>query len=105
MASLLYQTIEQISREKHIEPDVIVAAIEDAMIVAARKFYKTEEDLRAKFNPDSGQIDVFAVRPVVEEITDAKKEFTLAEAKRIEPSAVVGSEGGISQPTNVLGRT
>ena len=38
MASLLYQTIEQISREKHIEPEVIVAAIEDAMIVAARKF-------------------------------------------------------------------
>ena len=59
MASLLYQTIEQISRDKHIEPEVIVAAIEDAMIVAARKFYKTEEDLRAKFNPDSGQIDVF----------------------------------------------
>ena len=73
MASLLYQTIEQISREKHIEPEVIVAAIEDAMIVAARKYYKTEEDLRAKFNPDSGQIDVFAVRPVVEEVTDPKK--------------------------------
>src|SRR5712672_2022605 len=104
MASLLYQTIEQISREKHIEPEVIVAAIEDAMIVAARKYYKTEEDLRAKFNPDSGQIDVFAVRPVVEEVTDPKKEFTLAEAKRIDPSAVVGSEVVIPKPTDVLGR-
>src|ERR1700724_686336 len=104
MASLLFQTIEQISREKHIEPEVIVAAIEDAMIVAARKFYKTEEDLRAKFNPDSGQIDVFAVRPVVEEVTDPKKEFTLAEAKRIDPNAVVGSEVVIPKPTDVLGR-
>jgi N utilization substance protein A len=104
MASLLYQTIEQISREKHIEPEVIVAAIEDAMIVAARKFYKTEEDLRAKFNPDSGQIDVFAVRPVVEEVSDPKKEFTLAEAKRFDPSAVVGSEVVIPKPTDVLGR-
>src|ERR1700724_1794311 len=104
MASLLFQTIEQISREKHIEPEVIVAAIEDAMIVAARKFYKTEEDLRAKFNPDSGQIDVFAVRPVVEEVTDPKKEFTLAEAKRIDPNAVVGSEVLIPKPTDVLGR-
>src|ERR1700722_815759 len=99
MANLLYQTIEQISREKHIEPEVIVAAIEDAMIVAARKYYKTEEDLRAKFNPDSGQIDVFAVRPVVEEVTDPKKEFTLAEAKRIDPSAVVGSEVVIPKRT------
>ena len=42
MASLLYQTIEQISREKHIEPEVIVAAIEDAMVVAARKYYRTD---------------------------------------------------------------
>ena len=104
MASLLFQTIEQISREKHIEPEVIVAAIEDAMIVAARKFYKTEEDLRAKFNPDSGQIEVFAVRPVFEEVTDPKKEFTLAEAKRIDPNAVVGSEVIIPKPTDVLGR-
>ena len=104
MASLLYQTIEQISREKHIEPEVIVAAIEDAMIVAARKYYKTEEDLRAKFNPDSGQIEVFAVRPVVEEVTDPKKEFTLEEAKRIDPSAVVGGEVIIPKPTDVLGR-
>src|ERR1700687_5210481 len=104
MASLLYQTIEQISREKHIEPEAIVAAIEDAMIVAARKFYKTEEDLRAKFNPDSGQVEVFAVRPVVEEVTDPKKEFSLAEAKRIDPNAEVGSEIVIPKPTDVLGR-
>src|SRR5579864_1458413 len=74
MASLLYQTIEQISRDKHIEPEIIIAAIEDAMVVAARKYYKTEDDLRAKFDPDSGQVDVYAVRPVVEEVTDPKKE-------------------------------
>src|ERR1017187_4989356 len=104
MASLLYQTIEQISREKHIEPEVIIAAIEDAMIVAARKFYKTEEDIRAKFNPDSGQVDVFAVRPVVEEVTDPKKEFTLAEAKKFDPNAVVGGEVVMRRPTDVLGR-
>src|SRR5450631_2845616 len=104
MANLLYQTIEQISREKHIEPDVIVAAIEDAMVVAARKFYKTEEDVRAKFNPDTGQVDVYAVRPVVAEVTDPKKEFTLAEAKRIDPNAEVGGEVIIPKPTGVLGR-
>ena len=67
MASLLYQTIEQISREKHIEPEIIVAAIEDAMIVAARKYYRTEEDLRSKLNPDTGLIEVYSVHTVVEE--------------------------------------
>src|ERR1700688_359275 len=104
MANLLYQTIEQISREKHIEPEVIVAAIEDAMIVAARKFYKTEEDLRAKFNPDSGQVEVFAVRPVVEEVTDPKKEFSLAEASGVDPNAAIGSEVMMPRPTDVRRR-
>jgi len=73
MANLLYQQIEMLSREKHIEPEVVVSAIEDAMVVAARKYYKTEEDLRAKFNQETGQVDVFSVYTVVEEVTDPKK--------------------------------
>ena len=48
-----YQQIEMLSREKHIEPEVVVSAIEDAMVVAARKYYKTEEDLRGKFNSET----------------------------------------------------
>jgi N utilization substance protein A len=104
MASLLYQTIEQISREKHIEPEIIVAAIEDAMVVAARKFYKTEEELRAKFDQESGQISVFAVRTVVEEVADPNREWTLAEAKKQVPTAEVGSEIMIPRPTDMLGR-
>jgi len=104
MASLLFQTIEQISREKHIEPEIIVSAIEDAMVVAARKYYKTEDDLRARFNPETGQVDVFAVRAVVEEVTDPNREWTLAEAKRQDPNAQVGTEIVMSRPTDVLGR-
>jgi N utilization substance protein A len=104
MASLLYQTIEQISREKHIDPEVIVSAIEDAMVVAARKYYKTEEDLRAKFNPDSGQVDVFSVRVVVEEVADPNREWTLAEAKKHKSDAEVGAEIVTPRPTDVLGR-
>ena len=104
MASMLYQTIEQISREKHIEPEVIVAAIEDEMVVAARKYYKVEEDMRAKFNPETGHVDVYVVKAVVEEVTDPKRELTVAEAKKIDPSAEVGSEVLFPKPTDVLGR-
>ncbi len=75
MANLLYQQIEMLSREKHIEPEVVVSAIEDAMVVAARKHYKTEEDLRAKFNQETGQVEVFSVMTVVEEVVDPKKEL------------------------------
>src|SRR5215469_7585174 len=94
MASLLYQTIEQISREKHIEPDVIVAAIEDAMVVAARKFYRTEEELRSKFNPETGHVDVYSVHTVVEEVTDPLREISLAEARKQSPEIEVGGEIG-----------
>jgi transcription termination/antitermination protein NusA len=104
MANLLYQQIEMLSREKHIEPEVVVSAIEDAMVVAARKYYKTEEDLRAKFNQETGQVDVFSVYTVVEEVTDPKKEITLAEAKKKNPEAEVGTEIVAAKPTDVLGR-
>jgi N utilization substance protein A len=104
MASLLYQTIEQISREKHIEPEIIVAAIEDAMVVAARKYYRTEEDLRSKFNPESGQVDVYSVHTVVEEVTDPLREISLGEAKKRQPEIEVGGEVIEAKPTDVLGR-
>jgi N utilization substance protein A len=104
MASLLYQQIEMLSREKHIEPEVVVSAIEDAMVVAARKFYKSEEDLRAKFNQETGQVDVYSVYTVVEEVTDPKKEITLADAKKKNPTAEVGTEIVTARPTDVLGR-
>ncbi len=104
MASMLYQTIEQISREKHIEPEVIVAALEDAMAVAARKYYKTEENLRGKFDPQSGEIHVFAVRSVVEEVADPKLEMTLDEARKFDPKVEVGGEVLFAKPTEVLGR-
>jgi N utilization substance protein A len=104
MANLLYHQIEMLSREKHIEPEIVVSAIEDAMVVAARKYYKTEEDLRAKFNQETGQVDVFSVHVVVEEVTDPKKEVSLAEAKKKNPDAEVGTEIVAAKPTDVLGR-
>jgi transcription termination/antitermination protein NusA len=104
MASLLFQTIEQISREKHIEPDVIVAAIEDAMVVAARKYYKTEEDLRSKFNAETGHVDVFSVRTVVEEVADPLREISLADARKQQPAIEPGGEIFQNKPTEVLGR-
>jgi transcription termination/antitermination protein NusA len=104
MSSLLNQQIELLSREKHIEPEVVVAAIEDAMVVAARKYYKTEENLRAKFNAESGHVDVYSVRTVVEEVADPLGEINLADARRTNPSAEVGTEILSLKPTDVLGR-
>src|SRR5690242_17147419 len=104
MTSLLYQTIEQISRDKHIEPEIIVAAIEHEMVGAARKYYRTEEDLRSKFNPETGQVDVYSVHTVVEEVADPLKEISLTDARKQNPGIEVGGEVTASKPTEVLGR-
>jgi N utilization substance protein A len=104
MASQLYQQIELISREKHIEPEIIIAAIEDAMVVAARKYYRTEEDLRSKFNPTTGQVDVYSVHTVVEEVADPVREISLNDARKRQPDVEVGGEVTESKPTDVLGR-
>ena len=66
MSNLLFQTIDQISREKGIDPQIVIHAIEDAIVVASRKYFKSNEELRGRINPETGEIDVFAIRKVVD---------------------------------------
>ena len=54
MASELYNVIDALSREKGIDPEIVVAAVEDAIVVATRKFYKTQESLRAVLDRETG---------------------------------------------------
>jgi N utilization substance protein A len=106
MANQLRQQIEQISREKNINPDVIIAAIEDAILTASKKHYKEEEDLRSRFNEESGQIEVFAVKQVVDEVEIEETQIGLAEAAELFPGAEIeiGQEIEFPKPTDVLGR-
>jgi transcription termination/antitermination protein NusA len=74
------------------------------MVVAARKYYRTEEDIRSKFNAESGQIDVYSVHTVVEDVADPLREISLAEARKQNPNIEVGGEILAVKPTDVLGR-
>ncbi|HLA76211.1 MAG TPA: transcription termination factor NusA [Vicinamibacteria bacterium] len=104
MANQLRQQIEQISREKNINPDVIIAAIEDAILTASKKYYKNNEDLRSRFNNETGIIEVFAVRQIVEAAEDPAVQISLEEARQLIPEAEVGQEIEFPKPTDVLGR-
>jgi transcription termination/antitermination protein NusA len=104
MSSMLFQTIDQLSREKNIEPSIIISAVEDAILVAARKYYKTSEDLRSAINKESGSIEIFAVKKVVEDVNNPAREISLAEAQKLNPEATLESEVRIQKPTDVLGR-
>lgn len=104
MSNLLFQTIDQISREKGIDPQVVVDAIEDAIVVASRKYFKTNEELRSRINPDTGEIEVFAVRKVVETVEDEDTEISLAEAQTMKDNVQVEDELEFQKPTEGLGR-
>ena len=107
MASELYNVIDALSREKGIDPQIVVSAVEDAIVVATRKYYKTQENLRAELDKESGQIRAYAVRSIVETPDRSKiriAQITLDDAKRIDPAAEVGGELRTYKPTDVLGR-
>ena len=104
MANQLRQQIEQISREKNINPDVIIAAIEDAILTASKKYYKSNEDLRSRFNNETGVIEVFAVKQIVEEVDNDETQIALSEARKLIPEAEVGQEIEFPKPTDILGR-
>src|SRR3954470_14460724 len=89
MANQLRQKIEQIGREKNINPEVIIAAIEDAILTASKKYYKNNEDLRSRFNNETGVIEVFAVKQIVETVEVAEVQISLAEARTLIPEAEV----------------
>jgi transcription termination/antitermination protein NusA len=104
MSNIIAQTIEQISKEKNVDPKIIISALEDAMVAASRKFYKTNEDINARFDPDTGMVEIFAVRRVVENVENPSLEISLADAKEIDNTLEVDDTVEIPKPTDVLGR-
>ena len=65
MASVLYQSIELLSQEKGINPDIVVGAVEEAIALATRKFYKTQENMRGEMNKETGEITAYIYKTVV----------------------------------------
>src|SRR3970040_2812321 len=104
MQNALMQTIESLAKEKGIEPEVIITAIEDAVLTASRKYYKTNENLRTGFNHETGQVDLFAVKHIVREVADEATEIALSDAQKLYgEEAEVDMEIEFPKATDVLG--
>ena len=113
MSNPLQQTIEALAKEKGIEPDVVISAIEEAVATASRKYYKTGENLKTRFNLETGQVDLFALKTVVEEVADpGDRDRAERSARDVPPlygddvanSIELGDEMEFPKPTEVLGR-
>ena len=104
MARGLSTEIEQLSQHKGISPEIVLSAVKDAMLAAARKFHQTEEDLVAEINPKTGGVDVYAVKTVTDLVANPTFEVSLSQARRVNPSARIGDEVRFPVPTASLGR-
>jgi N utilization substance protein A len=107
MASALYQSIELLSQEKGIDPGIVVGAVEEAIALATRKYYKTQENMRGELNKETGEITAYIYKTVVAEASDVEdpvNQITLAEASQLAPGVEVGSEIRLYRDTSPLGR-
>jgi len=100
----IYQSIEMLSKEKGIDPQIVLDAVKDAMLAAARKHFRSQEDLVADLDERTGNINIYSVKQVVEAVEDPFKQITLSAAKKFDSHAELGSEVREVKPTEALGR-
>ena len=100
----LGRILEQVGTDKGIEKEVLVQAIESALLMAAKKKYGMEKEIEAHFNEDLGEIEVFQFKTVVEEMANGDMEIASEEAKRLDPDANIGDSIGIKLDSSEFGR-
>ena len=94
MISELKRIIDQISRDKGIDRQLLIEALEEAVMSAAKKKYGQRREIEARYNDELGAVQLFQFRTVVEEVTDEQTEISLDEALKLDPEVEMGDELG-----------
>ena len=101
----LNRVIEQVSKEKGIDKAILISALENAMVSAAKKTFGHQKKIEAQYNPEIGEVELFEAKLVVEEVKDSSVEITLQEAQEnLDPDAEVGDELLSKLDTSSFGR-
>ncbi len=99
----MLQVAQAVAREKGVDEDVVIDAMEQAIKTAARRTYG-DKHVEAEIDRDSGEMKLYHVRTVVEEVEDPENELTLEEARKLDPEAEIGQEFREELPPIELGR-
>jgi N utilization substance protein A len=100
----LDRVLDQVAKDKGIPRDMLVEVIEQAFVTAARKKFGQETELEAQYNPETGEIELFQFKNVVEEVTDPVLELTLEDARNMDPDAELEDSLGIKLDASTFGR-
>lgn len=104
MKSAILNAIKQVSAERKLSQDVVIQAVEAALISAYKRNYGAANNITAMLDPISGQAVVYAEKEVVEDVSDPKLEMSLQEAQRIKPDAELGDLIQIESTPQDFGR-
>src|SRR5881628_1307505 len=88
----LNRVIEQVCKEKGIDRKIIVDALKDAMVSAAKKTFGHDKKIEAEFNSELGEIELFEVKTVIDSVTNPENEIALVDALKVDPEAQIGDE-------------
>lgn len=96
--------LEQLSREKGINKDILIDALKAAVEVAARKRYPTVNELQSEFNESTGEVEIYIEKTVVEEVEHPDKEISLKEASSFSDDVQIGNQVLVQQILENYGR-
>ncbi len=104
MAGEIKKLVDQFSKEKGIPREVIIEALVEGMKAAARKKFGPRAIIDAQYNEDTGDIEIYRFRRVVEKVEDPETEISLEEARQYDPNVQVGDEIGTQVDVKEMGR-
>ncbi|MBW2056030.1 MAG: transcription termination/antitermination protein NusA [Deltaproteobacteria bacterium] len=104
MAQNLNFIIEQVGRDKGIDKEIIIEALESAVLTASRRKFGAQKDIEAHYNVESGEVELFQFMNVVETVEDPETEISLEEARKLDEGAEIGDSLGVKLDTSNFGR-
>lgn len=104
MVSDLKRMIDQMSREKGVETQVVVKTLEEAVKMAALKRFGPDYNIEVAYDPEQGEIEVFEYKEVVEVVTNQNTQISLEEGRKLDPECQLGDSLGIKMSTEAFGR-
>jgi len=98
------RVVEQVSRDKGINREILIKALEEALVSAARKKFGSSVDIEVQYNESTGEIEVFQFKDVAEVVTEPDLQISIKEGRKLDPECEVGDSLGTKMDTSTFGR-
>jgi N utilization substance protein A len=100
----LSQIVDQVGKDKGIGKEILIDALESALLKAAEKRFGAGKEIEAHFNEEVNEIELFLFKEVVEDVEDTDIHISLDDAKELDPEAAIGDSLGVKLDSNEFGR-